>query len=116
MVSTGHLVTPRTHSRGSGVRALRGAASGFGARTLRGLGRSFSPAKPSMAGSRVSAMTTAMPTPTEAATPIVVRKGMPATASPLRAIITVRPANTTADPAVATASATDSSASIPAAS
>ena len=92
------------------------AASGFGARALRGFGRSFSPAKPSMAGSSVSAMTTAMPTPTEAATPIVVRKGMPATARPLRAIITVRPANTTAEPAVATASATDSSASIPAAS
>ena len=41
---------------------------------------------------------------------------MPATASPLSAIITVSPANTTAEPAVATASATDSSASIPAAS
>ena len=100
------------------MRSLRGFAgssgSVLGARTLRGLGRSLSPAKPSMAGSSVSAMTTAMPTPTAAATPIVVRNGMPATASPLRAIITVRPANTTAEPAVATASATDSSASIPA--
>ena len=58
-------------------------------------------------------MSTAMATPIAAATPIVVRKGMPATARPQRAIITVIPAKTTADPDVATARATDSSGSIP---
>ena len=77
------------------------------------MGRSFSPAKPSIAGSRVSAISTAMATPTAAATPMVLRKGMPATDNPQRAIITVIPANTTAEPEVATACATDSSGSMP---
>ena len=54
-----------------------------------------------------------MATPIAAATPIVVRKGIPATASPHSAMITVSPAKTTADPAVATARATDSSGSMP---
>ena len=45
-----------------------------------------------------------MPTPTAAATPMVVRNGMPATDRPDSAIITVSPAKTTAEPAVATAS------------
>jgi hypothetical protein len=47
---------------------------------------------------------------------MVVRKGMRTTARPQRAIITVMPAKTTAEPEVATARAADSSALIPAAS
>ena len=43
-------------------------------------------------------MATATATPIAAATPIVVRKGMRATARPMSAIITVRPAKTTAEP------------------
>ena len=56
---------------------------------------------------------TAMATPTAAATPMMLRKGMPATDRPTSAIITVMPAKTTAEPAVATARATDSSGSMP---
>ena len=97
----------------------RGASTGsarmarFRGRGVRTFGRSRSPPKPSRAGSRVNAISTAMATPIAAATPMVVRKGIRATASPHRAMITVRPAKTTADPAVATARAADSSGSIP---
>ena len=59
-------------------------------------------------------MRTAIATPTAAAMPMIDRNGMPATERPTSAIITVIPANTTAEPAVATARATDSSGSIPA--
>jgi len=45
--------------------------------------------------------------------PMTVRNGMPATPSPTRAIMTVIPAKTTAVPAVAMATATDSAESIP---
>jgi hypothetical protein len=48
--------------------------------------------------------------------PITVRNGMPTTASPDRAMTTVRPAKTTADPAVPTARPADSSGSMPVAS
>jgi len=48
--------------------------------------------------------------------PMIVRNGRPATASPTRATITVRPAKTTAEPAVAVARAADSSVSMPVAS
>ncbi len=48
-------------------------------------------------------MSTATATVPAAASPIWVRNGMPTTDSPARAIMTVRPANTTADPAVPTA-------------
>ena len=54
-----------------------------------------------------------MATATAAAMPMVVRNGMPATDRPTSAIITVSPAKTTADPAVARARAADSSGSIP---
>ncbi len=54
-----------------------------------------------------------MPTPMAAATPIVVRNGIRATASPHSAMITVSPAKTTAEPAVATARAADSSGAMP---
>ena len=40
-----------------------------------------------------------------AATPMTLRNGMPTTSRPSRAMMTVEPANTTAPPAVATASA-----------
>ena len=66
-----------------------------------GLGRSFSPNRASTAGSSVMATSTAIATPAEAAMPITVRKGMFATASPSSAMITVVPAKTTAEPAVA---------------
>jgi hypothetical protein len=61
-------------------------------------------------------MATASPTATAAATPIVVRNGIPATVRPSRAITTVSPAKITADPAVAVARAIDSSTSRPSAS
>jgi hypothetical protein len=72
-----------------------------------------SPAKPTMAGNNVSAMSTAMATVAAAARPISVRNGMPTTESPASAITTVRPANTTADPAVPTARPAASSGSPP---
>ena len=74
------------------------------------------PAKPSSAGSRVSAMSTATATVTAAARPIWVRNGMPTTDSAASAMTTVRPAKTTADPAVPTARPAASSGSRPAAS
>jgi hypothetical protein len=47
---------------------------------------------------------------------MTVRNGMPTTARPERAMTTVSPANTTAEPAVPVARAADSSGSMPAAS
>ncbi len=73
------------------------------------------PAKPSTAGSRVIATSTATTTAAEAARPITVRNGTPATASPASAATTVSPANTTALPAVALARAAASSGSRPSA-
>ncbi len=61
------------------------------------------PTKPSTAGSSVIATRTATTTAPEAARPITVRNGTPATASPASATTTVRPAKTTALPAVAVA-------------
>ena len=58
-------------------------------------------------------MSTAMATAIAAATPMTVRKGMPATERPSSAMITVIAANTTAEPDVATARAADSSGSRP---
>ncbi len=48
-------------------------------------------------------MSTAMNTVNAAAYPIADRNGIPTTLSAIRAMITVRPANTTAEPAVPTA-------------
>ncbi len=59
--------------------------------------------KPSSAGTRVSATSTAITTVPAAARPIFDRIGMPTTDRPASAITTVRPANTTAEPAVPTA-------------
>src|SRR5947207_2136986 len=58
---------------------------------------------PSSAGSRVTATRTATATTAAAARPIERSSGMPTTDSPASAVITVSPANTTADPAVPTA-------------
>lgn len=58
------------------------------------------PANPSIAGSSVRAMTTATITANAAPRPISVSMPMPMTLSPARAMTTVNPANTTADPAV----------------
>ncbi len=73
----------------------------------------FMPAKPSRAGTSVSAISSATATDDAAARPMTVRNGMPTTVRPHSAIITVRPANTTALPAVPTASGTDSSGVMP---
>ena len=70
-------------------------------------------ANPRKAGVSVSPMHTAMATATDAATPMVVRNGMPAKPRPIRAMSTVMPANTTAEPAVPVARAADSSGSMP---
>ena len=76
----------------------------------------FSPAKPSRAGSRVSAISTETATAAAATRPIVIRKGMPTTLRPTSATMTVAPANTTELPALPTAVATDSSSGRPASS
>ena len=89
-------------------------AVGFDPRPRRDFhGRSLSPMSPMKAGSIVRAMTTARATPMAAKTPMTVRKGMLAMARPMRAMRTVVPANTTADPDVATARAADSCTSKP---
>ena len=69
------------------------------------------PAKPSIAGSSVNAIISAMKTEAAAARPMTVRNGMPTTVSPHSAMITVRAAKTTELQAVPTASRTDSSGS-----
>jgi hypothetical protein len=79
-------------------------------------GRIFLPAYPSIAGIMVSAMRTAMTTVPAAARPILVSIGTLTTARPARAITTVRPAKTTAEPAVPVARPTASSRSRPSAS
>ena len=71
----------------------------------------LAPAKPSIAGSSVSAISSATATEPAAARPMTVRKGMPTTVRPHSAMITVRAAKTTEPPAVPAASPTDSSAS-----
>ena len=68
------------------------------------------------AGSRVSASITSKATVTAPKTPITVRNGTLEMLRPTSAITTVRPANTTAEPAVPTERAADSSMSIPVAS
>ncbi len=65
------------------------------------------------AGPIVSAPTTATATATAAETPIAERKGRPTMTSPTSAVMTVMPAKTTADPAVAVARAAASSPSMP---
>jgi len=107
-VTSGHLVTTRTHHRAS-LPGLR-----FSSRcALRAPGRSRSPRSPSSAGSRVSARQTSIPTPTAVNMPMTDRNGSPTILRPTRAMMTVRPAKTTADPLVATARAADSWASMP---
>ena len=66
-----------------------------------------------MAGSSVAAAQTATTTAIAAVKPRVVTSGIPAKASEQRAITTVKPAKTTAPPAVAVARAIDSLGSIP---
>ena len=120
VVTAGRFVAPRTQNlkkrfgvgaatppTRSDVSPVARAARSFLVRTRR-------PAKPRMAGSSVSAATTATPTAADPTAPIMVRKGMPATLRPSRAIITVMPANTTAEPAVPRARPTDSGTEIPA--
>ena len=80
------------------------------------LGVSRAPAKPSSAGSRVTATATAMPTVPAAPKSHHGQERQPDHARPDRAMITVRPAKTTAEPAVAVAFAADSEGDIPPAS
>ena len=115
----GRLVTPVTQRslperRGAAVPASASASASFAFRTLRGRPTIRPFMNPSMAGVRVTAMATAIATATDAAMPMVVRNGMPAKLRPMRAISTVMPAKTTADPAVPVARAADSSGDIPA--
>ena len=74
------------------------------------------PSAPSIAGSSVAAAKTATTTATAAVKPRVLTSGIPAKASEQSAITTVKPAKTTAPPAVAVARAIDSRSSIPSAS
>ena len=78
-------------------------------------GTSREPMKPNIAGSRVRATTTATRTAAAAQSPMIVRKGMPVTDKPTRAIITVIPAKSTAEPDVAMARPVDSSGTTPSA-
>src|SRR5262249_58393411 len=71
------------------------------------------PSAPSIAGSSVDAAQTATTTAIAAVKPRVETSGIPAKASEQSAITTVKPANTTAPPAVAVARAIDSRISIP---
>ena len=71
------------------------------------------PAKAKIAGSSVSAISTASDTVPAAAMPITVRNGMLTTSRPTSAMTTVAPANTTALPAVAVACAAASRPSMP---
>ncbi len=73
----------------------------------------FVPAKPSIAGTSVNAISMATATEAAAARPMTVRNGMPTTLSPHSAMITVRAAKTTELPAVPIASGTDSSGVMP---
>jgi hypothetical protein len=73
----------------------------------------WGPSAPSIAGSSVVAALTATTTATAAVKPSVETSGMPAKASEQSAITTVKPAKTTAPPAVAVARAIDSRTSIP---
>ena len=73
----------------------------------------WGPSAPSIAGSRVAAAKTATTTAIAAVKPRVETSGMPAKASEQSAMTTVKPAKTTAPPAVAVARAIDSRSSIP---
>jgi hypothetical protein len=72
------------------------------------------PAKPSRAGSRVSASVTITATVMPAMRPMIVIAVMPPMASPEMAMITVTPANSTAEPEVAMARPAASSTVMPA--
>lgn len=72
------------------------------------------PASDSSAGSSEMAMSTAIATVPAAASPMMVRNGIPTTDRPASAMSTVSPANTTAEPAVPVARPIDSSMAIPA--
>ncbi len=78
-------------------------------------GSTLNGAKPSSAGTSVSAMRTATATVPEAARPILVSSGTFTTDRPASAMMTVRPAKTTAEPAVPTARPAASSRSRPSA-
>ncbi len=105
-------VTQRAHRNPKPSTGSRTGAVAW--RALRG--RIRAPTKPSIAGTRVSAISTAVSTVPAAARPIAVRNGTPTRLSPASAMTTVAPANSTAEPAVAVALATDSSSSSPSAS
>ncbi len=102
-VSQGRRVTNRTQVAAKLVCRLAWCASAVC------FGVSRVPANPRMAGSRVRATRTATATATAAATPMTDRKGTSATPSAARAMATVAPAKTTADPAVPVAWAAASS-------
>ena len=115
VVSTGRFMTPRTQRRPSvGGASLAGWARCQAREPSFGAG--LAPAVATSAGSSVTAAAMAMSTAKAAPTPMTERKGTPTTSRPSRAMMTVAPAKTTALPAVPTATAADSSGSIPCAS
>lgn len=65
------------------------------------------------AGNNVKAASTANKTPIAEANPITAKKSIPTNERPQTAIITVKPANITALPAVPTAKAIDSTGGVP---
>ena len=107
LVMIGWLVVTPTHQ--ANQRVPIESFSGF----FRGLGFIRSPMNPISAGSIVSAISTASATARAAKMPMIVRNGMFATLSPSSAMKTVRPAKTTAEPAVPTARPVASSRSEP---
>ena len=110
VVTMGWFVTSPTQRV---AKLRRGSAVALRFFTRRGRPATRPLRTPSIAGVRLSATSTAIATATAAAMPIVVRNGMPAKESPMRAMSTVTPANTTADPAVPVARAADSSGATP---
>ncbi len=101
------VTVPTQRARNPRLRACVGSLIGpadSAVRSRRGSART--PSQPSAAGTRVIAMSTATTMVAAAAMPIWVRNGMPTTNRPASAMTTVRPAVTTAEPAVPTAVAT----------
>lgn len=84
------------------------------ARRGRDEARTLWPAKPSMAGSSVTEISSASRTAPAPVNPITARNGIPVSARPHSATATVRAAKTTELPAVPAARATDSCGAIPA--
>ena len=102
--SGGEVTARRPAGPEAAVGALGAGAASAGAPGAAGAAGRGGPVKPSTAGTRVIATSTATTMVAAAARPISVRNGMPAIDSPASAMTTVMPAVTTRCPAVPTAS------------